>query len=379
MSSLSSLSSTRRADTLPPDSNAQKRARVPALYHARQLLFALLLILAGASGVVAMPLAEYRSLIHQAITELESTTESGRYESAQEHDKRLTRTLDNVLQLVPMNKPVEWKETRIIVNNSWLEGELKSFQQLSRSDPRSTKILERITERLRALEDRLTELGAQDTTVAAKAGKEQEKARLEAILRRSEFNAQPPQENIIKRMWARFILWLNSLFPRSGGLEPGSMSWLSFFAMIFIFALAAGVLGYAIYKLTPYFQRRRAKLKLGKREARVVLGERLAPDQTASDLLNEAEALARKGELRAAIRKAYIALLCELGDRKILTLEQHKTNHDYLRAVREKRPLLNEMQKLTNSFENHWYGFKQTTADDWTAFRSGYDKAIRTE
>jgi hypothetical protein len=278
-----------------------------------------------------------------------------------------------------MNKPVEWKETRIIVNNSWLEGELKSFQQLSRSDPRSTKILERITERLRALEDRLTELGAQDTTVAARAGKEQEKARLEAILRRSEFNAQPPQENIIKRMWARFISWLNSLFPRSGGLEPGSMSWLSFFAMIFIFALAAGVLGYAIYKLTPYFQRRRAKLKLGKREARVVLGERLAPDQTASDLLNEAEALARKGELRAAIRKAYIALLCELGDRKILTLEQHKTNHDYLRAVREKRPLLNEMQKLTNSFENHWYGFKQTTADDWTAFRSGYDKAIRTE
>jgi hypothetical protein len=157
------------------------------------------------------------------------------------------------------------------------------------------------------------------------------------------------------------------------------MSWLSFLAMAFIFALAAGVIGYVVYKLTPFFQRWKAKLKLEKREARVVLGERLAPDQTATDLLDEAEALARKGELRAAIRKAYIALLCELGDRKILTLAQHKTNHDYLRAVREKKPLLNEMQKLTNSFENHWYGFKQTTADDWASFRSGYEKVLRTE
>jgi hypothetical protein len=376
MSSLSSLSTTRRADTLPPDSHAQQRARVPVFY-ARQLMFVLLLILSAASGVVAMPLAEYRSRIHQAITELESATASERYESAQEHDYRLMRTLNNVLQLVPMSKPVEWKDTRIIVNNSWLEDEFKSFQQLSRSDPRAIEILARITERLHAVEDRLTELD--DNTVAATEGKDQEKARLEAILRRAEFNAKPPQESLIKRMWVRFLAWLNSLFPRSNGLEPGSMSWLSFFAMIFIFALAAGVLGYAIYKLTPFFQRRRAKLKLEKREARILLGERLAPDQTASDLLDEAEALARKGELRAAIRKAYIALLCELGERKILTLAQHKTNHDYLRAMREQRPLLNEMQKLTNSFENHWYGFRQTTADDWTAFRSGYEKALRTE
>ena len=43
-------------------------------------------------------------------------------------------------------------------------------------------------------------------------------------------------------------------------------------------------------------------------KARIVLGEKLEPDQSASDLLSAAEALARRGELRAAIRKAYIAL-----------------------------------------------------------------------
>jgi hypothetical protein len=378
MSSLSSLSATRRASKLLPDGDAHKRARVPVLY-ARQLVFVLLLILFGASGVVAMPLAEYRSHIQQAVTELESATKSEKYESAQEHDYRLMRIFNNVLQRVRGSELVEWKDTRILVNNSWIEDEFKIFQQVERNSPRAAEILARIIERLRALEDRLTELDSQDNAVAAKSSKDQRKARLEAILRRAEFNTQPPQETILKRMWARFLTWLNNLFPRSSGLEAGSMSWLSLLAMILIFSLAAGVLGYAIYKLTPFFQRRRTKLKLDKREARIVLGERLAADKTASDLLNDAEALARKGELRAAIRKAYIALLCELGERKILTLAQHKTNHDYLRAVREKRPLLNEMQKLTNSFENHWYGFQQTTADDWTAFRSGYEKVMSHE
>jgi hypothetical protein len=149
--------------------------------------------------------------------------------------------------------------------------------------------------------------------------------------------------------------------------------------MIFIFALTAVLLAYALWKLAPFFRRLRdTGLKLEKRQARIVLGESLAPDETSADLLAQAEALAREGEVRAAIRKGYIALLCELGDRKVLTLAQHKTNHDYLRMVREKRPLLKEMQKLTASFENHWYGFVPATPSDWSTFRSGYQQTLKT-
>jgi hypothetical protein len=382
MSSLSSLSATRRnecADTPLLEGRAQKRARVSALL-SRQLVFVMLLILFGATSAIAMPLAEYRSRIHRAITELESIKEIGKYESAQEHAERAMRTFNTVLQLVPLEKPVELGDARILVNNSWLEAEFQNFQEVPRTDPRSAEILLRITERLRALEDRLAELESEDNGVVAAPGKDQAKAQLQEILRRSEFMEKPPpQESMIKRIWTRFINWLKGLFPGSSGLAPGQMSWLSFIAMILIFTLAAGVLGYAIWKLTPFFQRRRAKLKLENRGARIVLGERLAPDQGAADLLAEAEALARKGDVRAAIRKAYIALLCELGDRKVLTLAQHKTNRDYLRALREKRPLLAEMQKLTSSFENHWYGSRQTTVDDWTNFRSGYEKVMSNE
>ena len=202
---------------------------------------------------------------------------------------------------------------------------------------------------------------------------------MESILRRKEFDETPPEKSWLERMWEQVKRWWNGLFSGGGAALPGQASWLSVVVMVLVFGLAAGLLGYAAWRFLPAFRRRRAERdKQEKRGARVILGERLAPGQTAADILAEAEALARKGELRAAIRKGYIALLCELGDRKVLSLAQHKTNHDYLRAVREQRPLLKEMQKLTASFENHWYGSAPATPDDWTTFRSGYQQTLKT-
>ena len=120
----------------------------------------------------------------------------------------------------------------------------------------------------------------------------------------------------------------------------------------------------------------RGPKKKRKEKARIVLGETLEPDQTAFDLLSEAEALARRGELRAAIRRAYIALLVELGDRKVISLAQYKTNRDYLRAMREIEPLYRNVKQLTDSFEHHWYGLAQASENDWVAFRSGYNQAL---
>jgi len=127
-----------------------------------------------------------------------------------------------------------------------------------------------------------------------------------------------------------------------------------------------------------WFVGRSSKPKRKKvKEPRIVLGERLDPDATATDLLAEAEALARQGDLRAAIRKAYIALLVELGDRKLISLAHHKTNRDYLTAVKKVPPLHSIMTGLTLSFERHWYGFAQATQTDWLEFRNGYKSALQ--
>ena len=132
------------------------------------------------------------------------------------------------------------------------------------------------------------------------------------------------------------------------------------------------------HALPPRLLQNRGGQRKTKEGARIVLGERLEPDQSARDLLSEAENLARTGDLRAAIRKAYIALLLELGERKIITLEQHKTNRDYLRAVRRVERLYPNVKQLTDSFELHWYGSARATETDWQAFRSGYKQALST-
>lgn len=329
--------------------------------------FALLFVLLGAGSVSAMPLDVYKARIHQALIELDKLWTEEDTTPIEQYAARVKVAFNKVRELVPSDETIEWEGGRVRVNNSWLIQDLEKYEQTPAGDS-----LERINQRLVALEDRLNELNGQSKAVTA--SKDEEKARLEAILRRAEYGEKPPQ----KSLWERFKEWLNKLFPNSNPLQPGQSSWLSFIAMILIFGLAACVMAYVIWKFVPFFARKNAGLKLEKRQARVVLGEQIAPDQTPADLLNEAEALARKGEIRAAIRKGYIALLCELGERKVLTLAQHKTNHDYLRAVREKRPLLNEMQKLTASFETHWYGFVPATPNDWTTFRLGYQQTLKT-
>ena len=333
----------------------------------------LFLLLFSAGSAVAMPLDEYRSRIQEALTALYELWDGEETETAAEYAVRTRAAFDEVRKLVQVEQTIEWEGGRVKVNNSWLSEELKNYEQLPLEDVRRGEILARVSERLLALQDRLEELYAENKSAAS--AKEQEKARLEAILRRQEFGEKPPE----KSLWERFTDWLASLFPSRNPLQPGQSSWWSFVAMLLIYGLAAALLAYAIWKFLPFFQRfKGTSLKLEKRQGRVVLGERLAPNETGADLLAQAEALARKGELRAAIRKGYIALLCELGDRKVLTLAQHKTNHDYLRAVREKRPLLKEMQRLTASFENHWYGFVPANPNDWTSFRSGYQQTLKT-
>jgi hypothetical protein len=315
-----------------------------------------------------MPIEQYRSRLHDAALVLDELRESEETVTADDYVTRMKAALVRVRELVPMEETIEWEGGRVKVNNSWLDEELKNYERTLEDG-----VAARISQRLIALEDRLNELDGMDEGVAG--AKEAEKARLEAILRREEYREKTPE----KTLWERFKEWFNSLFPSRNPLQPGQSSWWSLVAMILIFGLAAGVLGYAIWKFVPFFERwRSSRVKREAPRARIVLGEHLAPDQTGADLLDEAEALARKGELRAAIRKGYIALLCELGDRKVLALAQHKTNHDYLRAVREKRPLLNEMQKLTNSYENHWYGYVPANAHDWTAFRTGYQQTLKT-
>jgi hypothetical protein len=157
------------------------------------------------------------------------------------------------------------------------------------------------------------------------------------------------------------------------------LDWIITIVQVIVIGVAVAVLLYVVISLLRRFKLNRSPKARKKKGPRIVLGERLEPEATSTDLLSQAEALARHGDIRGAIRKAYIALLVELGDRKLISLAQHKTNRDYLNSVRTVPPLHSTMRGLTDIFERHWYGLEQATPNDWQDFRAGYLAALQVE
>ncbi|HZI18694.1 MAG TPA: DUF4129 domain-containing protein [Pyrinomonadaceae bacterium] len=251
-------------------------------------------------------------------------------------------------------------------DNRWLFEALAAYE---RQSPRLDN--EKRAEALGAAAGRLRSLEAAlgGGASAPARDKDAEKGRLNNILRRPEFDKETAKGGALQRLVEDAVKWLRGLLPEFGPLRPGAGEGASRGAQFLVFGVCLLLLAYLGWRLVQ--ARRLRGPKAARRGARVVLGERLEEDQTAADLLAEAERLARAGDARAAIRKAYVALLVELGDRGVLRLAQHKTNRDYLRAAREAAPprVYDELLPLTFDFELHWYGHRPAAEGEWQRFR----------
>lgn len=333
--------------------------------------FVLLLLQIFVNTGEAKSLTEYHMRLRQAITALDTLGQHDESESEVDRAARVSQTLGAVRATLPETENVELGEATSAVDNSWLHRELETYQK-SQTDRAAT--LARVLERLQALEQRVAEF---DQTGRATGNKSEAGRKLAEILSRPEYARKAQGQSALARLWNDFWKWLQQFIPRPKQLAPGNAGWITQVAQFLVLLLALGVIAYVVKTFAPRLFKGRRSRKKTKRGPRIVLGESLAPDESAGDILADAEALARRGELRAAIRKAYIALLVELGDRKILSLAQHKTNRDYLRAVREVEPLHTNVKQLTDSFERHWYGFALATDADWVAFRARYKQALQ--
>jgi len=346
---------------------------------ALTICFALLVSLVCFTRISAATFAEYRHRVSAAvaaIAQLQATYDNAD-PSLREHSVRAN--VDRLVELLPAKETVLLDGQSVTVDNTWLEQALRDYEKANKTEAERVEALARIEERLRAIDERLDEM--QRAKPPSTNDKDSNKGRLAEILRRPDYNkpAAAAEGSALARLWARFLNWLFSLFPRAKPITPSNSPFISRVAQILVVAAALGGIAFIVWKFAPRYLRNRRSRKKQKRETRIVLGERLEPDQTAADLLAQAEWLARSGELRGAIRKAYIALLCELGDRKIVSLAQHKTNRDYLNSVRERVHLYSSMRQLTNSFELHWYGFQPAGENDWNDFRKGYQQALKTQ
>lgn len=335
--------------------------------------FATLMLLTCFCSASGATLAEYRRRVADAIVAVQQLELAHKHTQADPVVREESRkaTLARLRGLLPAKETVFLEGQSLAVDNSWLHEGLNEYEKNFTGQAQNQR-LAHLGERLLALGQRLDEM----QKGASAGNKDEDKGRLAEILRRPEYQQQAAEGSAIGRLWERFLRWLSSLFPKTR-VQPGSSRALSGIAQVIVVAASLAVIAFLIWKFVPNYLRNRPKKKT-RREARIVLGERLEPDQTAADLLAQAEALARSGDLRAAIRKAYIAFLCELGDRKVISLAQHKTNRDYLNSVRETGSLHSTMRGLTNSFETHWYGFVPPGENDWKEFRQRYQQALRT-
>ncbi len=341
--------------------------------YRRQLSLAVALVFICAASVSAIPVREYHSNLRQAVSALDSLAQSDETESSSAYETRRNETFAGVRQLLPTRQTIESGNETLNLDNSWLHRELDKFNQATNEE--RPGLLRQITQRLQALEQRIEEF--ETASGSRSSDKAESNRKMREILARPEFAVKPKEQSAISRLIDRILNWLKALVPEPKPLSPGKAGIFSQIAQVLVVALALGVLVLVLKMFLPRLLRnRKPRKKKVKQEPRIVLGETLAPDQSALDLLAEAEALARAGELRAAIRKAYIALLVELGERKILHLAEHKTNRDYLSAVYNHQTLYGNVRQLTDSFERHWYGLAQASETDWETFRSGYKRTI---
>lgn len=338
-------------------------------------LFSLTLVfLVFSTSVFAAALPDYRERIRNAKESLDLLIYSDEEESNKDENLEFEREiLKEIRADLPVKETVEWQNGSVEVDNGWILEKLKAFES-EKIATRRTAIISEISQRLGAIEAKLVEL---ETAEKAARSKDEDKQKLAEILRRTEYRKpEEKQESLLQQTWREFWEWVRRMFPKPNFGAPSADGFQSFtfVLQIIIFALVLGGIGFLIYRFAPFLRVRFREREKKDKGARVILGEHLAADETSFNLFSEAEKLAREGNLRAAIRKGYIALLCDLSDRKIIGLAQHKTNRDYLRDVGKMTELHQNMSGLTGSFERHWYGFAPPEQQDWDKFREGYQK-----
>jgi hypothetical protein len=339
--------------------------------YIHNLLIVIILLVISVIGAVAATPSNYKLRIDGVrphIDELKNNLDSG----GAEYERQ---KIEAILKAIPQTEKIQWPGGSIETENQWLKTGLDGFAAETDLEKREATLTS-ISERLAAISDSVGEL---DNAIKAESTKDADKQKLAEILSREEYQKpQAKDESLFQKWWREFWEWVKKQFPQTN-ITPTTgpnLAPLKLVLQVLVFAVVIGLVGFLLWRFAPYFSNRFGGKTKKEKGDRVILGETIGENESASDLFDEAELLARQGDLRGAIRKGYIAVLCELGDRKIVRLARHKTNRDYLRESRKRERIYDGMHGLTNNFERNWYGLREAEPSDWEDFRARYHATI---
>jgi hypothetical protein len=317
----------------------------------------------------AVPLKDYADRLGQAEEVVDEFTEG-------EHSADdVLDAMAKVRRLVPEREEVEDDRQVVRVDNSWLHQAIDDVVKNADGDVEQRRsLLIEIADRLFLLQERVGAAQSQQTLKT-----DEQRARLDRILAGSEYRPEELKESSLKQLSRRIInaiLRFLSRFESSPRKDPGSAGTgiTSGFRILILLVVLAALLFGVIQLLRRIRLRRKSEEE---KEVREVLGEEIAEGVTAADLLGKASELARQGDYRTAIRRAYIALLFELEQSGKLRLHRSKTNRDYLDSLRSEREIYPTFSTMTGTFENVWYGQTSATQDEFDGFISRYRETTK--
>jgi uncharacterized protein DUF4129 len=320
----------------------------------------LLTLLLAAEAEAAAKLLNYENRVVRAAEQVERIKADREY--AEEG-------IIYIKRLLPRVEQIEFDDHTVNVDNTWIYVLLDSYA--AEKDPqRRIAILNDAAGRLRALDEHLRK----GETAATANGDAREKVR--EILSRPAYQQEQETavgafvkrvrrkvDEIIGELKLALIRVVEKLL--GAGAQSG---WISIFVLIAV--LSAVVI--VIVHLLRGFRVPKAK----KKKTRLVLGEEVAADGTSSELAEAGFAAARTGDFRTAIRKLYVSLLFELGERNLIELEDSATNHEYLNKVSRFNTLAAPMRFLTDRFDYVWYGMFPSSEEDFAAYLARYKEAM---
>jgi hypothetical protein len=141
--------------------------------------------------------------------------------------------------------------------------------------------------------------------------------------------------------------------PEPKQMKPPDMPWvgpfLKFIAYVVIIGLVGAILYFVIKSISLNLKIKREELK----KDDIQEGVENIEDVDIESLLARAR---NDGNFKVAIRLYYLLLLKKLHASNVISWKKDKTNRDYLSELFSKNFYFDEIRRLTNSYEEVWYG-----------------------
>ena len=264
---------------------------------------------------------------------------------------------------------VEWDGTTITVRDPWLADATASLDRLS---PELRKRqLEAIADHLAARAtqvDTVLEEAAADPGAAGEETAAAPEELLDDILEQKRYQA-PPEDPKLAHAAARFRDTVRSAWksvkdfvadvfrPREGG---GVLETIRRLGLMGLAVLTVALIGWLVARALM-----RAAVDTAVEEPETEMPE--APPQPA-EMAAEAKSRVHSGDNRGAIRALYLALLGRLHQQGVIVYDRHRTNREYLRAMRAGAARKAAFAALVEVFDRKWYGKEACSREEVEAF-----------